>query len=264
MTRIDIDHASVVYHRGSNAIRALDDVSLRVDEGEYVTVIGPNGAGKSTLVHLIAGAVKPTSGRVLFGGTDVTSVSDTRRARWVGRVFQDPSQGTCEGLTVIENLALGLRRGSRRSPFARAVNHEDTAHAQQLIDEYGSDLGERLRQDISKLSGGQRQLISMLMAVASHPSILLLDEHTSALDPAIGLALMNNTDAIVREQRMTTIMITHNMRLAAAYGDRVLIMNGGRIVDDIAGGARRDLTEDDLIERFRHVAADTVTDRMLG
>jgi putative ABC transport system ATP-binding protein len=264
VTRIDIEEASVVYHRGASTVRALDNVSLHIAEGEYVTVIGPNGAGKSTLIQLIAGAVKPVSGRVLFDGRDVSSMSDTRRARWVGRVFQDPSQGTCEGLTVMENLALGLRRGARRSPFARAVKRKDTLQARRLIEEYGSGLGNRLRQDISKLSGGQRQLISMLMAVASRPPILLLDEHTSALDPGIGMALMGNTDAIVRQQRMTTIMITHNMRLAAAYGDRVLIMGNGQILDDIAGEARRNLSEDELIDRFRHVAADRVTDRMLG
>jgi putative ABC transport system ATP-binding protein len=264
MTAIEIRDASVVYHRGATTVRALHNVSLRIAAGEYLTVIGPNGAGKSTLIQLVAGAVRPASGRVLMGGRDVTGLGDTKRARWVGRVFQDPTQGTCEGLTVMENLALGLRRGSRRSPFARAFTARDVAYARELIREYGSGLDDRMKQDIGKLSGGQRQLISMLMAVASKPSILLLDEHTSALDPGIGAALMGKTDAIVREQQMTTIMITHNMRLAARYGDRVLIMSGGEVVDDISGPARASLTEDELIERFRHVAADRMTDRMLG
>lgn len=264
MTSISLRDVSVVFERSGTRTTALDGLNLELDSSEYVSVIGPNGAGKSTLVNVIAGTVQPTSGRVEIGGKDVSRLPDYRRAQWIARVFQDPTRGTCDGLTVMQNIALGLKRGQSRSAFSKAFRQRDFEYAKQLLMVYGRDLEQKLDQDVTRLSGGQRQLVSMLMAMAGSPEILLLDEHTSALDPAMGEQLMEQTDQIVRAQGLTTIMITHNMRLAAQFGDRLLVMNAGKVMDDIKGEERKSLTENSLLERFRRNVSSDVTDRLVG
>lgn len=264
MTSISLRDVSVVFERSGTRTTALDGLNLELDSSEYVSVIGPNGAGKSTLVNVIAGSVQPSSGRVEIDGKDVSRLPDYRRAQWIARVFQDPTRGTCTGLTVMQNIALGLKRGQSRSPFSRAFRQKDVDYATELLKVYGRDLEQKLDQDVTRLSGGQRQLVSMLMAMAGSPEILLLDEHTSALDPAMGEQLMEQTDKMVRSQGLTTVMITHNMRLAAQFGDRLLVMNAGKVMDDIGGEERRSLTEDSLLERFRRNVSADVTDRLVG
>lgn len=264
MTGIRLRDVSVVFEKSGTKTHALDHIDLELGSSEYVSIIGPNGAGKSTLVNTIAGSVQPSSGTVEIDDRDVTRVPDYKRARWIARVFQDPTRGTCDGLTVMQNLALGMKRGQSRSSFVRALGARDVEAATELLQDYGRGLEQKLNQDVTRLSGGQRQLVSMLMAIAGKPEILLLDEHTSALDPAMGEQLMSRTDEIVRAQGLTTIMITHNMRLAAQFGDRLIVMSGGRIVDDIRGDERKSLTEDGLIERFRRIVSTDVTDRLVG
>ncbi|MCL5951583.1 MAG: ATP-binding cassette domain-containing protein [Chloroflexi bacterium] len=261
---IEIRNTSVTFHRGGATVRALTGLNLKLAPSEYVTVIGPNGAGKSTLVNVLAGSVPVNEGEIFLGGKDVTRLPDYRRAQWIARVFQDPAVGTCEGLSVIENAALLSRRGRNRSPFKFALTRDHTESFRALLAEYGRDLQHRLKQDVSRLSGGQRQLLAVIMAVAERPEVLLLDEHTSALDPEMAELVMRRTDDLVREQHVTTIMVTHNMRWAARFGDRLLIMSRGRIAADITREEKVRLAEDGLIQRFRQVAAGELTDSLVG
>ncbi len=244
--------------------RALSDVSLVLRESEYVVVIGANGAGKSTLINAIAGAVVPEAGAISIDGHPVGRMSLLHRARLVSRVFQDPSVGVCGELTLEENLVLGMLKGRTRSPFRRAATKERRARAAELLRGYGRGLDAQLHQPAASLSGGQRQLVALTVAMAQIPRLLLLDEHTSALDPEIARVVMERTDEAIRERRLTTVMVTHNMRQAARYGDRLVIMSRGRIVDDIGRDEKAALGEDGLIMRFRSVLAGELTDRILG
>jgi putative ABC transport system ATP-binding protein len=259
----ELRDVSVVFSTGAMRTTVLQHLRLTIEAGDYIVVIGPNGAGKSTLVNTIAGSVHPTRGSVHFRGKDVTALPDYQRARWVGRVFQDPSAVTCAGLSVIEHAALAGMRGRTRSPFRQAVTRDHVITFRELVTHYGRDLEDRLNQDVATLSGGQRQLLSVIMAVSSNPAILLLDEHTSALDPEIGHQVMQRTDAIIRSQHITTVMVTHNMRLAAQYGDRLLVMNAGHIADDVRGSEKTSLDEERLITRFRERAG-VLSDRLLS
>jgi putative ABC transport system ATP-binding protein len=244
--------------------RALSDINLDLAESEYVVIIGPNGAGKSTLQNVIAGAVEPEGGQILLDGHECTRMSLTRRAGLISRVFQDPGVGVFPELTLEENLILGMLKGTRRSPFrfARTAAHRRAAEA--LLAEYGHGLAKNGQQLAASLSGGQRQLVALTIAMAQSPRLLLLDEHTSALDPENARLVMDRTDQAIRENRLTTLMVTHNMRQAAQFGDRLLIMSRGRIVDDIPPAVKRELGEAGLIERFRSALAEELTDRMLG
>lgn len=261
---VDLKDASVIYHRGAVVVQALKKTDLKVETGDYVAIVGPNGAGKSTLINAIAGSVDLASGRVLIEGGDVTGLADHQRAAMVSRVHQDPTHGTCEGLTVLENAAIAMRKGQRRSPLRRAYTSTDIDRFTALVRHYGRSLEDRLQQDVAQLSGGQRQLLSVIMAISGRHSVLLFDEHTSALDPEIGELIMEQTDEIIRAETLTTVMVTHNLRLAVRYGNRLLIMAGGRIVADISGEEKAELTEDQLLARFRELATADVTDRLVG
>lgn len=262
---IELRGVSAHFTRGrGDVVRALRDVSLRVAASEYVTIIGPNGAGKSTLINVLAGSVPAQQGRVLIGTRDVTNQPDHRRAGLVGRVFQDPMQGTCNDLSVKENLSLAMLRGRRRSPLRLAVSHRRSRTFHDLLAQYERRLEHRLDQEAGRLSGGERQLLSVVMSVITRPNVLLLDEHTSALDPHIGQLVMERTDRVVRAEGLTTIMVTHNMRFAAEFGDRLLVMSHGRIADDISPSEKKHMTEDQLIQRFRESVVGELTDRLIG
>lgn len=248
---IELRRLAVTFHPGTAlATRALRGVDLVLRDGELVTVIGGNGAGKSTLLGVVAGAVRPTAGSVLIGGVDVTAWPATRRARLVGRVFQDPLAGSCAELTVEENLALAAARGRRRG-LALAVRPASREAFRERLAALGLGLEDRLRDRMGLLSGGQRQAVSLLMATQAPLEILLLDEHIAALDPRMAGLVLELTEKLARERRVTTLMITHSMQQALAVGDRLVMLHEGTVCLDIAGPDKARLTVADLLAAFR-------------
>ncbi|HEY0523741.1 MAG TPA: ATP-binding cassette domain-containing protein [Stellaceae bacterium] len=260
---IEIEHIGVTFDRGGPLEKhALNDVSLRIDEGEFVTVIGSNGAGKSTLLGVLAGDVTPECGTVRIDGSAVTRRSTADRAGLVARVFQDPRAGSCDHLSVAENLAVAQRRGGRRG-FSLAAGRGDRNQYTALLDDLGVDLARRLDQPAAGLSGGQRQALALVMATLSPSRILLLDEHTAALDPVMAANVLALTERVVRERRLTALMVTHSMRQAIDTGDRVLMLHGGRIIHDLPRAKHPDLTVEHLLELFeRRGGGAAVTDAM--
>jgi len=242
--------------------KALRGLSLQIPEGQFVTVIGSNGAGKSTLLNAVSGDLSIDSGRILIDDTDVTRTPVWRRARHVARVFQDPMAGTCEDLTVEENMALADRRGLLRN-LARAVQPSRRDDYRQRLATLGLGLEDRLSDRIGLLSGGQRQAVSLLMAALRPSRILLLDEHTAALDPRTAGFVLALTSRIVAEHKLTTMMVTHSMRQALDIGDRTIMLHQGQIVLDVSGEARRNMTVQDLLAQFERVRGETVSDDAL-
>lgn len=228
---------------------ALKNISLEINEGDFVTVIGGNGAGKSTLMGVISGAVTPDSGKIFIDDVDVTQIKEHNRAKWLGRVFQDPSKGTAPDMEILENLAMANRRGSKRTLRWWITPEEQKNYEQKLIN---LDLGldKRLHAKVGLLSGGQRQALTLLMATLQKPKLLLLDEHTAALDPKTAFKVMQLTDKVVNENKLTTLMITHNMRDAIKYGNRLIMLSNGEIIYDVGGEEKSKLTVDDLLNRF--------------
>ena len=258
-----LNDVKVTYNEAmANEVRALRGIHLEIPAGQFLTVIGSNGAGKSTLVSVVAGAVNPTAGSVLIDGRDVTREHEHRRARYVSRVFQDPLAGTCPEFTVAENLALASRRGSRRG-LAAAVTRARRKEFADYLGEFGLGFEDRLNQKVSGLSGGQRQALSILMAVAHTPDVLLLDEHTAALDPKNQVLLLDMTDQLVRDTGCTTVMVTHNMEQAIRYGERMIMMHRGQVLIDAKDEQKNQLTVPKLIELFHRAGDSAVTDEML-
>lgn len=239
-------------------VHALRGVSLRAERGDFITVIGSNGAGKSTLLDIIAGVRHPDAGRVMVCGRDVTALPAHRRARWVGRVFQDPSKGTVPDLTVEENLALCSQKGLRGLKLALSR----TRHRlwQEALARLDMGLEKRRRELAGHLSGGERQALTVLMATLSHPAILLLDEHTAALDPANADRVLEVTESLVREGAITTLMVTHRMDQALDLGERLVMMHAGEILLEAAGDVKKSLKVGDLVRLFRRqgVSDDTL------
>jgi putative ABC transport system ATP-binding protein len=229
---------------------ALDGVDLALAAGDFVVIIGSNGAGKSTLLNIIAGAVEPDAGRIVLGGRDITSLPAYRRAGMISRVFQDPMVGTATAMTIEENLALAEQRGQRRG-FAFHLNAAKRDRYRSLLAELTLGLEDRLTAPVAQLSGGQRQALSLVMASLSKPLLLLLDEHTAALDPRTAELVMAATLRLVANHRLTTLMITHNMRQAIETGSRLVMMDAGRVRDDIGGAEKATLTPDDLVRKFK-------------
>jgi putative ABC transport system ATP-binding protein len=238
------------FHRGSADQRvALAGVDLTLAPGDFAVVIGSNGAGKSTLLNALAGEVALDAGTVAVAGTDLTPLPTHRRARWIARVFQDPAIGTAGTLTIEENLAVAESRGARRG-LGLALSAAGRARHRVLLATIGLGLENRLTTRVSLLSGGQRQALALVMAVMGEPALLLLDEHTAALDPRTAEAVMQATLAAVGRARLTTLMVTHNMGNALAYGNRLIMMRDGAIVLDVSGAEKAALTVEALIARF--------------
>lgn len=228
---------------------ALDDVSLEIREGEFVTVIGGNGSGKTTLLNVIAGTVAPDSGRIFIDGEDVTALKDFQRAKYIGFVFQDPLSGTAANMSLEENLALAHRRGKKKC-LRWGFNKSLAQVFREKLATLNLGLEDRLSERIGFLSGGQRQAVTLLMAILGKPKLLLLDEHTAALDPKIAKTVLELTEGIVRGNGLTAVMVTHNMRDALKYGDRLLMLNNGRIVLDVSGEEKKKLRIEDLLRKF--------------
>ncbi len=249
---LELTHVSKTFNPGTvNRKTALQDVSLHVEKGEFITLLGSNGAGKSTLFNAIAGAFVPDSGHVILEGNDITLLPDYKRSKFIGRMFQDPLRGTAPNMSIEENLALAyLRAGGRSSPFSR-ITRADREKIRDRLAQLGLGLEDRMKQPVGLLSGGQRQALTLLMATVVVPRLLLLDEHTAALDPATAEKVLELTKRIVEENQITCLMITHNMSSALALGSRTLMMNDGRIVLDLDDRARRGLTVADLVDLFR-------------
>ncbi len=254
----------VSYSIGGSAINALDGVSLSLDAGDFLTVIGANGAGKTTLVNVIAGAVRPDEGTVVLAGKDVRRLPEHQRAKQIARVFHHTTASICGELTIEENLVLALTRRGRRYPWRLATGRQRRTVAIDAIERYAPTLKDRLKQRANSLSSGQGQLLAIVMAVIAQPDVLLLDEHTSALDPATSEAVMKVTREIVEKEQIATLMITHQMRIAAQYGDRLIMMGRGRVIDQIEADEAGRRSETALIERFRSSVSADVSDRMLA
>ena len=251
---LDLQHISKTFNPGTvNAKTALRDLSLTLHEGDFVTVIGGNGAGKSTMLNAVAGSFSVDTGRIMIDGTDVTHLPEHKRAAVIGRVFQDPMMGTAPTMQIEENLALAARRGQRRGLKWGVTNAEREEYHEKLK-MLGLGLEDRMTAKVGLLSGGQRQALTLLMASLKRPKLLLLDEHTAALDPTTAAKVLELSDKIVEENGLTAMMITHNMTDAIRHGNRLIMMNEGRIILDIAGEEKKKLTKRDLLERFAALA----------
>ena len=248
-----------------NAKHALNGINLTLNPGDFVTVIGGNGAGKSTMLNAIAGVWQPDEGTIEIDGVDVTGMPEYKRAAYLGRVFQDPMLGTAPDMEIAENLAIARRRGTKRK-LRWGVRKDEREEYRELLRQLDLGLEDRLSSKVGLLSGGQRQAVTLLMATLTEPKLLLLDEHTAALDPKTAAKVLEITDKIVAEKNLTTLMITHNMRDAIKHGNRLIMMNAGRIVVDVSGEEKQKLTVEMLLELFSKASGDEFTsDRaMLG
>ena len=240
-----------------NEKRAINGLDLTLEDGDFVTVIGGNGAGKSTTLNLIAGAIPADRGTIRLDGVDLTRLPEHKRAKYLGRVFQDPMMGTAATMGIEENLALANRRGKSRG-LRRGITAQERALFLEKLAALGLGLEDRLTSRVGLLSGGQRQALTLLMATLNHPKLLLLDEHTAALDPKTADKVLQLTEEIVARDHLTTLMVTHNMRNAIQYGNRLIMMDAGRIVVDVRGEEKKNLSVRDLLEKFN-----VQNDRML-
>ena len=261
---LEIKNVCKTFNPGTiNAKVALDGLNLTLNDGDFVTVIGSNGAGKSTMLNAIAGVFEVDSGSITIDGKDVTRLPEFKRAAYLGRVFQDPMMGTAPTMMIEENLALAARRGKKRGLKWGISNAEREFYKEQLKI-LGLGLEERLSAKVGLLSGGQRQALTLLMASMEKPKLLLLDEHTAALDPKTAAKVLETTDKIVAESNLTTLMVTHNMKDAIAHGNRLIMMDSGKVILDISGEEKKNLTVPQLLEMFSKAGGNNdVNDKMI-
>ena len=246
---LELKDVSVIFNQGTSLEkRALDEVSVHIPQGQFVTVLGSNGAGKSTFFNVITGAAPAAEGTIVLDGQDITAQKEHVRSRSIGRLFQNPEHGTAPHLTVEENLALAYSRS--RGPFSRAIRKEEQALFREKLKTLDMGLVDRLKTPIGLLSGGQRQAVALMMAVLNPPKLLLLDEHTAALDPKSARKILEITNDLVRREHMTALMITHNMTDALTNGDRLLIFNDGKITQDFSGEEKKKLKPADLLDFY--------------
>ena len=259
---LKLENICLTFNPGTvNEKKALENLNLQLDKGDFVTILGSNGAGKSTLFNTIAGTYLPDSGKVYLDGKDITRLPDYKRSKQIGRLFQDPLKGTAPNMTIEENLALAyLRANHTKSPFSM-VSRADRDDFRERLRCLNLGLEERMNQPVGLLSGGQRQALTLLMATLVTPKILLLDEHTAALDPGTAEIVLDLTKRIVAEQGITCLMITHNLASSLALGNRTIMMENGRIALDLKNEQRKGLTPDDLLQLFRSQGLDN--DRIL-
>lgn len=260
---LELRHISKTFGAGTiNEKKAVEDLSLTLASGDFVTIIGGNGAGKSTLFNAVAGVFYVDEGRVILDGEDMTFLPEYKRSNHLGRLFQDPLKGTAPHMTIEENLALAYLRSVRtRSPFG-TVSKKDREYFRERLAALGLGLEDRLKSPVGLLSGGQRQALTLLMATLVTPKLLLLDEHTAALDPKTAAKVLALSEKIVQENHLTTLMITHNMRDAIRYGNRLIMMNEGHVIYDVRGEEKTKLEVSDLLQRFEQAGGEA-NDRMI-
>jgi putative ABC transport system ATP-binding protein len=250
---ITLQDCSKYFHRGSvNEVRALNTINLHIEEGDFTTVIGSNGSGKSTLLNALAGTFWLDNGSITIGGNELTRWPEYKRARLIARVFQDPLLGTCPSATIEQNLALALKRGKRRG-FGPGVKTRDRIRFAEELEKIGLGLEDRMQDRVGLLSGGQRQALTMLMATMVRPEVLLLDEHIAALDPKTANQILTLTHEIISSQNLTALMITHNMRHAISFGNRLIMLHQGGIILDVCGKEKENLCVEDLLQQFYRV-----------
>ena len=261
---LDMKNIRKTFNPGTvNEKTALNGVSLTLEDGDFVTVIGGNGAGKSTLLNAVAGVWPVDSGSISIGGTDVTRLPEHKRAKYIGRVFQDPMMGTAATMQIEENLALAARRGRKRT-LRPGIGRDEREEYRELLKILDLGLEDRLTSKVGLLSGGQRQALTLLMATLRKPDLLLLDEHTAALDPKTAAKVLDATERIVGRDRLTTLMITHNMKDAIVHGNRLIMMYEGRIALDIKGEDKKKLTVEQLLAKFgQATGSDEADDKLL-
>ena len=261
---LKLSHVKKTFNRGTvTEKRALTGVDLTLADGDFVTVIGGNGAGKSTLLNMIAGVYPLDSGTVELDGEDISRLSEPKRAKYLGRVFQDPMRGTAADMQIEENLALAKRRGQRRT-LRWGITRAEREEYAELLKKLDLGLESRMQAKVGLLSGGQRQALTLLMATLTNPRVLLLDEHTAALDPKTASKVLELTEQIVGERKLTTLMVTHNMNDAIRLGNRLIMMHEGRVIYNVAGDEKRALTVPDLLQKFEEVSGGQLAnDRML-
>ena len=252
------------FNKGTvNEKKALNGINLHLNPGDFCTVIGGNGAGKSTMFNMIAGVYPIDSGKIEIDGVNISREPEYKRARYIGRVFQDPMRGTAAGMEIQENLALAFRRGQRRG-LGWGIKSEEKDYYHDSLTKLGLGLQSRMSSKVGLLSGGQRQALTLLMATLEKPKLLLLDEHTAALDPKTAKKVLELTDEIVADQNLTALMVTHNMKDAIAMGNRLIMMHEGRIIYDVAGEEKQKLQVEDLLRKFEEASGEEfANDRMM-
>ena len=253
---LEIKNVTKIFNKGTvNEKVALDDFSLTLEDGDCVTVIGGNGSGKSTMMNAIAGVWPVDEGRIVIDGIDVTKLPEHKRAKYLGRVFQDPMTGTAATMGIEENLALAKRRGKSRS-LKTGITKKEREEYKELLKSLDLSLEERMTSKVGLLSGGQRQALTLLMATLQKPKVLLLDEHTAALDPKTAAKVLETTEKIVNRDKLTTLMITHNMKDAIVHGNRLIMLKDGHVILDIRGEEKKKLTVEDLLHKFEAASGD--------
>ena len=251
---LEIRDITKVYHPGTiTEHRLFDHFSLQVEEGQFVAIVGSNGSGKTSLLNIICGSIPIEGGDVLVGGTSITKLKDYQRYATMGRVYQNPAAGTCPNLTMLENLSLADNKG-KSFGLGRAINRRRVDQYREQLRSLGLGLEDKLDVKMGALSGGQRQAVSLLMATMTPLKFLILDEHTAALDPKTAEVIMALTDKVVREKKLTAMMVTHNLRYAVEYGDRILMMDRGHVVLDRAGGEKQRTSIDDILTQFNQIS----------
>ena len=261
---LELKNISKVFNAGTvNEKTAIDNLSLTLKDGDFVTVIGGNGAGKSTMLNLIAGVYEVDSGKIIIDGNDITKLPEHKRAKFIGRVFQDPRMGTASDMWVEENLAIADLRGKRRG-LKWAISGKDRDRYKKMLSALDLGLENRLSTKMGLLSGGQRQAITLMMATMEKPDLLLLDEHTAALDPKTAAKVLEITENLVKEHSLTTLMVTHNMKDAITHGNRLIMMNNGKVIIDVSGDEKKNLTVERLLAEFAKLSGTEFTnDRTL-
>jgi len=261
---LKIVNVEKTFNKGTiNEKKALDGINLHIKEGEFVTVIGGNGAGKSTVLNMVAGVYPIDAGQIILDGEDISRKPEYARAKFLGRVFQDPMKGTAAGMEIQENLALAYRRGEKRTLKSMIKKSEKKRYKEELKT-LGLGLEERLTSKVGLLSGGQRQALTLLMSALQKPKLLLLDEHTAALDPKTAAKVLELTQGIIAEHKLTAMMVTHNMKDAIRMGDRLIMMHEGCIIYDVSGEEKKNLKVQDLLEKFEQASGgEFANDRMM-